>query len=131
MDFKPLIINGKNAPKSRNISIANVHTKSDLHRTNGMNASALERKIDEGKISVPQKVPTNVSALFRDARLLHKTVEGNSITQETFAKQCCVPRVDVKFISMLEGGTLLMNHENKIIVRNLQRKLKISQFDLP
>ena len=130
-DFKPLIIHGKNAQKSRNISIANVHSKADVHHTNGMNAAALERKIDEGKMSVPQKIPANVSAMFRDARMAIKTAEGNSITQDVFAKQCCVPKVDSKFISMLEGGSLLLNHDNKMTVRNLQRKLKISHFDLP
>ena len=130
-DLKTVILRGKYVPKSRDISIANVHSKTELYHTDCMNPASLERKIDNGIISVPKNIPANVSALFRDARVAIKNAEGNSITQDTFAKQCGVPKVDSKFISMLEGGSLLINHANKIIVRNLQRKLKLPQFDLP
>ena len=59
-----------------------------------------------------------------------KNAEGNIIKQDAFAIQCCVPKVNAKFINMLENGTLLLNHENKITLRKLQVKLKIPQFDL-
>lgn len=130
MDLKPLIIHGKNAPKSRNISIENVKSKADLHRTNGMNATSLERKIESGDITVPQKVPKTVSKMFVDARLTMKTPEDKSYTQEMFAKHYSVPKVDVKFIQQLENGSLLMNHDNKITIRKFQAKLKIPHFDL-
>ena len=129
-DFKTVIIRGKNAPAKRDINLNNVHAKSDLNRTNSMNAAALERKIDGGDITVPKTVPSNVSALFRDARLAIKNAEDKSLTQDAFAKQCCVPKVDAKFIQQLESGQLLLNHDNKMIVRKLQAKLKIPHFDL-
>jgi hypothetical protein len=80
MDFKTVIIHGKNAPKSRDISLANVKTKAELHRTGGMNAASLERKIDSGDVTVPQKIPKTVSDMFRDARLVMKTPDGSIIT---------------------------------------------------
>lgn len=129
MDFKTVIINGKSAPKSRDISLANIKTKAELHRTNGMNAASLERKIDAGDVTVPQKVPKNVSDAFRDARIAMKTPGDKSFTQDMFAKHCCVPKVDTKFIQQLEGGSLLLNHDNKMTVRKLQAKLKL-KFDM-
>lgn len=130
MDFKPLIIHGANPIKSRNISTDNVKSKSELHRTNGMNAASLERKIDGGEMTVPQKVPSAVAALFRDARVSVKDADGKCQTQDVFARNCNVQRVDTKFIQQLESGQLLLNHDNKTILRNLQRKLKIPHFDL-
>lgn len=131
-DFEPVIIYGsKNVPKSRNINIANVHSKADLHRTDKMNATALERKIDDGKITVPKTIPKDVAKLFCDTRIAMKNAEGNSISQSDFAKQSCVPKVDAKFISMLENGTLLLNHDNRTTLRKLQTKMKVDPFDLP
>ena len=129
-DFKTVVIRGKSAPPKREINLNNVHAKSDLNRTNSMNAASLERKIDGGDVTVPKTVPSNVSALFRDARLVIKNAEEKSLTQDAFAKQCCVPKVDAKFIQQLESGQLLLNHDNKMIVRKLQAKLKIPHFDL-
>jgi hypothetical protein len=131
MDFKPVVIRGKNPIKPRNISLVNVQKKNDLHHNNNMNAESLSRKIDEGIVTAPQKVPSNVSALFRDTRNAIKDADGKSQTQDVFAKQCGVQRVNAKFIQQLESGQLLLNHDNKIILRNLQRKLKIPHFDLP
>ncbi len=130
MDFKTLVIHGKNAPKSRDVSIDNVKTKAELNRTNGMNAASIERKIESGDMTVPQKVPKAVSDMFRNARLAMKTTEDKSYTQDMFAKHCTVPKVDAKFIQQLEGGSLLMNHDNKMTVRKLQTKLKLPHFDL-
>ena len=129
-DFKTVVIHGKNTPKSRDINLANVHSKAELHRTDGMNPAVLERKINDGKITVPKTVPMNVSNLFRDTRMAMKNAEGNSISQSDFAKQSCVPKVDAKFISMLENGSLLLNHDNKTTLRKLQTKMKIPHFDL-
>lgn len=130
-DFKTVIIRGKSASvKNREINLNNVHSKADLHRTNSMNAASLERKIDDGTVTIPKTVPQNVAALFRDARLAMKTAEDKSLTQDAFAKQCCVPKVDAKFVQLLESGQLLLNHDNKMIVRKLQTKLKIPHFDL-
>jgi len=129
-DFNTVVIRGKSAPPKRDINLNNVHAKSDLYRTNSMNAAALERKIDDGAVTVPKTVPSNVSALFRDTRIAIKNSEDKSLTQDAFAKQCCVPKVDAKFIQQLESGQLLLNHDNKMIVRKLQAKLKIPHFDL-
>ena len=130
-DFKTVIIHGKNAPKSRDINLVNIHSKADLHRTGGMNASSLERKIDDGKVTVPKTIPLDIANLFRDSRMAIKNAVGNSLSQYDFAKQSCVPKVDAKFISMLEGGSLLLNHDNKTTLRKLQTKMKISHFNLP
>jgi len=131
MDFKTLIIHGKNAPKSRDINVDNVKTKAELHRTGSMNAASLERKIDAGTVSVPKTVPRDVGTLFQTHRTSIVDAEGKSMTQSAFAKQCCVPRVDTKFIQQLESGQLLLNHDNKITLRALQSKLKIGPFTLP
>ena len=129
-DFKTVIIRGKSAQPAHEINLSNIHVKSDLHRTNGMNAASLERKIDDGAVTVPKTIPLKISVLFRDARLAIKNAEDKSLTQDAFAKQCCVSKVDVKFIQQLESGQLLLNHDNKMIVRKLQAKLKIPHFDL-
>jgi hypothetical protein len=129
-DFKPLIIHGKSAQPKRDINLGNVHAKSDLHRTNSMNCSSIERKIDEGSVTVPKTIPLSVSNLFRNARLAIKNAEDKSLTQDAFAKHCSVPKVDTKFIQQLESGQLMLNHDNKMIVRKLQAKLKIPHFDL-
>ena len=130
MDSTPLIIHGKNPVKSRVVSIDNVKTKAEVHRTNIMNAASLERKIDSGNMMAPQKISKEVSDLFRNARLAMKTADEKSYTQEMFAKHCNVPKVDSKFIQQLESGALLMNHENKLTVRKLQTKLKLPHFVL-
>jgi hypothetical protein len=131
LDFKPLVIRGKNPIQTnRNISVDNVKSKEELHRTNNMNSAALERKIDGGEITVPKKVPSNVSSLFRDARTSVKDADGKCQTQDVFARTCNVPRVDSKFIQQLESGQLLLNHDNKTTLRALQRKLKIPHFDI-
>jgi hypothetical protein len=127
-DFNTVIIHGNNPIKPHDINLNNVHAKSN--RTNSMNAAVLEQKIDSGKMTVPKNVPSKVSALFRDARLAMKNAEDKSLTQDAFAKQCCVPKVNAKFIQQLESGQLLLNHDNKMIVRKLQAKLQIPHFDL-
>ena len=129
-DFKTVVIRGKSAPIKREINLNNVHAKSDLHRTNSMNSASLERKIDEGTVTVPKTIPLNVAQQFREARLAMTNTEGKTLTQDAFAKQCCVPKVDAKFIQLLESGQLLLNHDNTIIVRNLQKKLQISKLSL-
>ena len=132
MDFKPLVLRGKNPINTkRDISIDNVHAKSDVNHANKMNASSLERKIDSGEVTTPQKIPANVSALFRTARMNMKNAEGNTLTQDAFARSVNVRSVDAKFINMIENGSLLLNHANKITLRNLQQKLKLAQFELP
>lgn len=131
MDFKTLVIHGKNAPKSRDINLNNIKTKAELNRTGGMNAASLERKIEAGTVTVPKTVPRDVSAIFQKHRTGIVDAEGKCLTQDAFAKKCCVPRVDAKFIQQLESGQLLLNHDNKTTLRALQRKLKIEQFVLP
>ena len=129
-DFKPVIIHGKNVVKSRDINLSNIHSKDELHRTDCMNIAALERKIDDGIITVPKTVSDDIAKIFKEVRMNIKNAEGNIIKQDAFAIQCCVPKVDVKFIQQLESGQLLLNHDNKMIVRKLQAKLKIPHFDL-
>jgi hypothetical protein len=131
MDFKTVVIHGKNAPKSRDINLNNVKTKAEMNRTGGMNAASLERKIDAGTVTVPKTIPRDISTIFQKHRTSIVNAEGKSMTQDAFAKQCCVPRVDTKFIQQLESGQLLLNHDNKTTLRALQRKLKIEQFVLP
>lgn len=129
MDFKPLILRNPNAPKKHEINLDAVQKKQNFSN-NGMNSAALERKIDNGDITVPKKVPANISSLFRDARTSVKDADGKCQTQDVFARSCNVPRVDSKFIQQLESGQLLLNHDNKTALRALQRKLKISHFEL-
>ena len=131
MDFKTVVIHGKNPIKSRNISLENVKSKTELNRTNGMNAASLERKIDAGTVTVPKTIPREISNLFQTHRTSIVNADGKSMTQDAFAKQCGVPRVDTKFIQQLESCQLLLNHDNKTTIRALQRKLKIEQFVLP
>ena len=131
MDLKTVFLHGKNLPKSRDISIENVMTKAALYHTNTMNAASLERKIDTGTVTVPKSVPREVSTIFQKHRTSIINADGSCLTQIAFAKQCNVPHVDAKFIQQLESGQLLLNHDNKTILRKLQQKQKIAHFDLP
>jgi hypothetical protein len=128
-DFKPLIIHGKNPIKPNEINMDNIQSKKNLHQ-GGLNAASLERKIDEGKVTVPKTIPLNVANLFRDTRMAMKNADENSLSQAEFAKQSCVPKVDAKFINMLEAGKLQLNTENKITLRSLQSKMKVPPFTL-
>jgi len=124
MDFKPLIIHGKGTP-SRNININNVKNKTDVHHT-GMNAAALERKIDEGVISEPPKISREIATMFSSKRL-EIMVGDKKMTQKDLAQRVNLPVGD---ISAIENATMVLNHENKMKVRKVQRTLGIPKLDL-
>ena len=126
-----IIIHGKQPVNNFNNLNNNVQLRTDTNHTNRLNASALERNIDSGKITMPKTIPLDIAHMFRDERMKLKNKDGNSLTQDAFAKQMVVKNVDASFIKMLEGGTLLLNHQNKTAIRTLQKKLKLSKFNLP
>jgi len=126
-DFTPLVIRGKNAPPSRNININNIKSKSEVQsHSNSMNVTALERKINEGVVTEPPKITRTISTLFSTKRQ-EIMIGDKKMTQKDLAQRVNLPVAD---ITSIENGSMVMNHENKMKVRKVQRVLNIPHIDL-
>jgi ribosome-binding protein aMBF1 (putative translation factor) len=125
MDFKPLILRNPNAAKKREINLDNVQKKSDVNHT-GMNASALERKIEEGKVTLPPKISRDVSNIISSKRQ-EQMIGDKKMTQKDLAGRVNLPVSD---ITSMENGSMILNHENKMKIRKVQQFLKITELNL-
>lgn len=126
-DFTPLIIRGKNAPPPRNINLNNIKRKSDVQpKSNGLNAASLERKIDEGVVTEPPKIARTISTLFSTKRQ-EIMIGDKKMTQKDLAQRVNLPVAD---ITSMENGSMVMNHDNKMKVRKVQRALNIPHLEL-
>lgn len=90
---------------------------------NGMNCASLEKRIDAGKITAPQKISREVSTLIINARAASTTTK----TQALLAVKCNYPLSDIK---EMENGTMDLTHANKLKIRKVQQVLGIPKFNL-
>jgi len=130
-DYKTTIIHGKSAPKSREINIDNVHKKTS-HQTNGMNSSVLERKIEEGSISVAPKISLDAGRIISTART-QQQINEKTMTQQQLAQKantCGGKGITQTDIGEMESGKLILNHINKLKVRAVQKALSIQSLEL-
>jgi ribosome-binding protein aMBF1 (putative translation factor) len=105
----------------------NIKSKSEVQpHNNSMNASSLERKIDEGVVTEPPKIARNISSIFSTKRQ-EIMIGDKKMTQKDLAQRVNLPVAD---ITSMENGSMIMNHDNKIKVRKVQRVLNIPHLDL-
>lgn len=102
------------------------------HQVNGMNSSALERKIDSGEVSIAPSISRDAGQTIALARQ-QKMVGEKAMTQvqlANLANQRGGKAINQKDISEMESGRLILNHENKLKVRAVQKALGIAKLDI-
>jgi ribosome-binding protein aMBF1 (putative translation factor) len=127
-DRKPLIIHGKNPIVRPPSSLHNDNSDSKFgaaknKQSVNINAAAIERKIDKQEMTVPPSLPMNIAQKFVQARLA-----AGYDKREKLAQACSIP---VTVIAEIETGKILLNTQNRLIVRKVQTKLKMEAFELP
>jgi ribosome-binding protein aMBF1 (putative translation factor) len=127
-DRKTLIIHGKNPiirPPESLHNDANTTKFGAAKNKNSVNinAASIERKIDDGKLTTPPSLPMDIAQKFVTARLA-----GGYDKREKLAQACSVP---VSVIGEIETGKILLNTQNRQLVRKIQTKLKMEAFTLP
>ena len=124
-DLNVVVLHGKNPGVVRNYktptSNPNVVKKAGF--TNSANSASLERRIDDGKITTPLKIPRAVSELIKDGRCTSET----SKTQVQLAMRC---NLVVKDIAEMENGSMDLTHSNKLKIRKVQQVLGLDTFKL-
>jgi hypothetical protein len=106
--------------------------RKQAHQVNGMNASALERKIESGEITVASTISRDAGMTIATSRQ-QKMVGEKTMTQvqlANLANQRGGKAINQKDISEMESGRLIMNHENKLKVRAVQKALGILKLDI-
>ena len=106
--------------------------RKQTHQINGMNSSALERKIDSGEVSIAPSISRDAGQTIAIARQ-QKMVGEKAMTQTQLANlvnQNGGKAINQKDISEMEYGRLILNHENKLKVRAVQKALGITKLDI-
>jgi hypothetical protein len=106
--------------------------RKSTHQVNGMNSSALERKIDNGEVSIAPSISRDAGQTIALARQ-QKMVGEKAMTQiqlANLANQRGGKAINQKDISEMESGRLILNHENKLKVRAVQKALGIAKLDI-
>jgi len=106
--------------------------RKSTHQVNGMNSSALERKIDSGEVSVASTISRDAGQTIATTRQ-QKMVGEKAMTQvqpANLANQRGGKAINQKDISEMESGRLILNHENKLKVRAVQKALGILKLDI-
>lgn len=127
-DRKTLIIHGKNPivrPPEALHNDANTTKFGAAKNKNSVNinAASIERKIDDGKLTTPPSLPMDIAQKFVTARLA-----AGYDKREKLAQACSIP---VSVIGEIETGKILLNTQNRQLVRKVQTKLKMEAFTLP
>ena len=127
-DRKPLIIYGKNPivrpPSSLHNDAADSKFGAAKNKQSvNINAASLERKIEEGKTTTPPTLPMDIAQKFVTARLA-----AGFDKRDKLAQACALP---LSVIAEIETGKILLNTQNRQIVRKVQTKLKMEAFTLP
>ena len=107
-------------------------SRKSVHLVNGMNSSALERKIDSGEMGIAPTISRDVSNTLMASRQQKKTGD-KAMTQvqlANLANQRGGRGITLKDISEMESGKLVLNHENKLKVRAVQKALGILKLDI-
>lgn len=121
-------------PKNKKTTIASPDDigRKQTHQVNGMNSSALERKIDSGEVSIAPSISRDAGQTIALARQ-QKMVGEKAMTQvqlANLANQRGGKAINQKDISEMESGRLILNHENKLKVRAVQKALGIAKLDI-
>lgn len=127
-DFKPLIIHGKNPIVRPPASLHNDSSDTKFgaaknKQSVNINAASIERKIEKQEMTVPPSLPMSIAQKFVQARLA-----AGYDKREKLAHACSIP---VAVIAEIETGKILLNTQNRQLVRKVQTKLKMEAFDLP
>ena len=128
LDFKPLIIRGKNPIKSNEITSSdNLDKKFNASKNTStkiqLNATSIEKKIDNDTFTLP-KIPSDIAKLFRDKRTELK------LKQIELAQRCS-GGVPVAIIQQIENESILLNAENRKYINIVARFLKLPALNLP
>lgn len=106
--------------------------RKSAHQVNGMNCSALERKIDSGEVSIAPSISLDAGKTIALARQ-QKMVGEKAMTQvqlANLANQRGGKAINQKDISEMESGRLILNHENKLKVQAVKKALGIVKLDI-
>ena len=126
-----IILHNSKVKKATLTPIDDLGRKS-THQVNGMNSSALERKIDNGEVSIAPSISRDAGQTIALARQ-QKMVGEKAMTQiqlANLANQRGGKAINQKDISEMESGRLILNHENKLKVRAVQKALGIAKLDI-
>ena len=126
-----IILHNSKVKKATLTPIDDLGRKS-THQVNGMNSSALERKIDNGEVSVAPSISRDAGQTIATTRQ-QKMVGEKAMTQvqlANLANQRGGKAINQKDISEMESGRLILNHENKLKVRAVQKALGIAKLDI-
>jgi len=127
-DRKTLIIHGKHPITRPPSSLHNESSDSKFgaaknKQSVNINAAAIERKIEKQEMTVPPSLPMTIAQKFVQAR-----IAAGYDKREKLAHACSIP---VAVIGEIETGKILLNTQNRQLVRKVQTKLKMEAFDLP
>ena len=106
--------------------------RKQTHQVNGMNSSALERKIENGEVSIAPCISRDAGQTIALARQ-QKMVGEKAMTQvqlANLANQRGGKAINQKDISEMESGRLILNHENKLKVQAVKKALGIVKLDI-
>ncbi len=106
--------------------------RKSTHQVNGMNSSALERKIDSGEVTIASTISRDAGQTIALARQ-QKMVGEKAMTQvqlANLANQRGGKAINQKDISEMESGRLILNHENKLKVQAVKNALGIKKLDI-
>jgi len=106
--------------------------RKSVHQVNGMNSSALERKIDSGEMGIAPSISLDAGKTIALSRQ-QKMVGEKAMTQvqlANLANQRGGKAINQKDISEMEIGRLILNHENKLKVQAVKKALGIVKLDI-
>ncbi len=126
-----IILHNSKVKKATLTPIDDLGRKS-THQVNGMNCSALERKIDSGEVTIASTISRDAGQTIALARQ-QKMVGEKAMTQvqlANLANQRGGKAINQKDISEMESGRLILNHENKLKVQAVKNALGIKKLDI-
>jgi hypothetical protein len=127
---KTIVIRGKNPVKKGSTiptdQILTKHNAAKNSPTTNMNASKIEKAIDEGVASGPPKIPKDVSQTIQQTRI----VKGFN-TQKELANSMNSPPITINELQQMENGQFLLSPQNRTKVQAVLRKLGINSVKLP
>ena len=118
-----VVLKGKHAPKSTTINMDAIQTKTTQ---TGTNASVLERKIDEGTVTVLPKIDREVSQAIVSARVA-KQIGGKTMTQAQLAQSVNGKGIVVADIRDMENGSMTLTTQNKVKINAVKNSLQIKK----
>ena len=125
-DNTTVILSGKGLPPKRITSNPNA-VKKDSHQINKTNGAVLERKIEDGEMSLHPMIDKDVSRSIQTARNAMKNGE-KTVTQKdlaSLANQRGGKGVTPKDIADIESGNIRLTTENKLKIQAVKKALNM------